>query len=187
METSTMTAACVRVRRGMTKNVFLPRFFRSPFAAWQVRRQNFFQPPGDSSSRVVSKHRASVIDERGCDDELATGAPGAGERRGEGGETQARGEGTSRCFRDARAFSLCPLPGSSASAPFAIPRALFRERPRPPLVAPRLTPAFPRARTAPSRHLPRRATRRRKLPRPSPSPRPPRGREGARPAGRNTS
>lgn len=45
METSTMTAACVRVRRGMTKNVFLPRFFRSPFEAWQVRRQNFFQPP----------------------------------------------------------------------------------------------------------------------------------------------
>ena len=146
METSTMTAACVRVRRGMTKNVFLPRFFLSPlpFAggsrqAMQVRRQNFFQPPGDSSSRVVSKHRASVIDERGCDDELATGAPGAGERRGEGGETQARGEGTSRCFRDARAFSLCPLPGSSTSAPMAIPRALFRERPRPPLVAPRLT------------------------------------------------
>jgi len=32
METSTMTAACVRVRRGMTKNVFLPRFFLSPFA-----------------------------------------------------------------------------------------------------------------------------------------------------------
>jgi hypothetical protein len=61
METSTMTAACVRVRRGMTKNVFLPRFFLSPFAggsrqAWQVRRQIFFQPPGDSSSRVVSKH-----------------------------------------------------------------------------------------------------------------------------------
>jgi mRNA-decapping enzyme subunit 2 len=142
----------------MTKNVFLPRFFLSPlpFAggsrqAMQVRRQNFFQPPGDSSSRVVSKHRASVIDERGCDDELATGAPGAGERRGEGGETQARGEGTSRCFRDARAFSLCPLPGSSTSAPMAIPRALFRERPRPPLVAPRLTPAFPRARTATSR------------------------------------
>jgi 8-oxo-dGTP pyrophosphatase MutT (NUDIX family) len=142
----------------MTKNVFLPRFFLSPlpFAggsrqAMQVRRQIFFQPPGDSSSRVVSKHRASVIDERGCDDELATGAPGAGERRGEGGETQARGEGTSRCFRDARAFSLCPLPGSSTSAPMAIPRALFRERPRPPLVAPRLTPAFPRARTATSR------------------------------------
>lgn len=32
MVTSTMTAACVRVRRGMTKNVFLPRFFLSPFA-----------------------------------------------------------------------------------------------------------------------------------------------------------
>jgi hypothetical protein len=38
METSTMTAACVRVRRGMTKNVFLPRFFLSPFAGGSRQR-----------------------------------------------------------------------------------------------------------------------------------------------------
>jgi len=41
MVTSTMTAACVRVRRGMTKNVFLPRFFLSPFEAAAGRHGRF--------------------------------------------------------------------------------------------------------------------------------------------------
>ena len=73
----------------------------------------------------VSIHRASGI-ERGCDDELANGAPGAGERRGEGGEAQTRGEGTSRCFRDARASCVVSAsrivgvrPGRDPARPFS--------------------------------------------------------------------
>ena len=84
----------------------------------------------------VSIHRASVI-ERGCDDELANGAPGAGERRGEGGEAQTRGEGTSRRFRDGRAFARGVRFPDLGIRPSRDPAPFFRERRRPPPVAPR--------------------------------------------------
>ena len=81
----------------------------------------------------------------------------------------------------------CPLPGSSASAPVAIPRALFpRASPTASLrSAPDPRPA--RARVPPPSTRTRRATRRRELPRPSPSPWELEGPEGRRPEGRNTS
>ena len=53
MVTSTMTAACVRVRRGMTKNVFLPRFFLSPFAGMAGSSAKFFS----TARRFVQSRR----------------------------------------------------------------------------------------------------------------------------------
>jgi hypothetical protein len=57
METSTMTAACVRVRRGMTKNVFLPRFFLSPFAGGSRQAGRFVGKIFSTARRFVESRR----------------------------------------------------------------------------------------------------------------------------------
>ena len=107
--------------------LFFSRIFRSARLPAFTRPKLWFR---------VSIHRASGI-ERGCDDELANGAPGAGERRGEGGEAQTRGEGTSRRFRDGRAFARGVRFPDLGIRPSRDPAPFFRERRRPPPVAPR--------------------------------------------------